>query len=423
MNTRPMPRLASQVVVSNNNAMLRIRMILPCFAVLALLASLASAAQHIPVRMPNGKEVPTGMVAIDTADYTVYSDLPRPILEEVLHRLEKLVVEYRERTESLSTNHDDRKLPLYLFSVRDDYIDQGGRQDSTGLFDGEHLLAYVGTRPDARAWHVIQHEAFHQYLLGKLGYEVPVWLNEGLAEYFSESIYTGDGFVSGVVPAWRLKRLQESLKAQALLPMAELIEMSHVRWNAQLRQENYDMAWSLVQFLAHGDKGAYQDSMVRYVQEARTERLAARAFREIFGDARNVEDRWKAYWLNYPEPEGKHTMAIAAVQTVCSFLARAELSRQVVKDMPQLEALARKDDLRQPKSDSLPISLLCECLQWAPQLGRWDLNLKPGPGIELVLEDGVKVRGRYTTRAGRVEQVEAWIDDGKSPPSRRGRRK
>ena len=403
--------------------MIRIPAIVCSFAALMTLAPVALAAEQIRVRMPHGGEVPAGMIAIDTTDYTVYSDLPKPLLNEITHRLEKMVSEYHDRTESLSSKQDDRKLPLYLFSNRDDYIDQGGRQDSAGLFDGEHLLAYVGTRPDTRAWHVIQHEAFHQYLTGKLGDDVPVWLNEGLAEYFSESMYTGDGFVSGVVPPARLKRLQEGLKNDSMSSVAELIEMSHVRWNAQLRQENYDMAWSLVQFLAHGDGGKYQDGMVRYVQEARTERMAARAFDQIFGDAKVMQERWRAYWLNYQADEARRTMAVAAMEAVCSYVARATMAHQPIKSMPQLESLADKDELRQPKNDTLPIALLSEYLAWAPKLGVWELSPKAGSGIELVMDGGVKVKGRYVARNGRVEQVDAWIDDGKPQSGHRGKRR
>lgn len=407
----------------NNHDMIRFRAIVCSLVALLSLAPCVLAGQQIKVRMPNGGEVPTGMIAIDTTDYTVYSDLPKPMLSEVTHRLEKMVNEYRDRTESLSSKRDDRKLPLYLFSNRDDYLDQGGRQDSAGLFDGEHLLAYVGMRPDTRAWHVIQHEAFHQYLTGKLGFDVPVWLNEGLAEYFSESMYTGDGFVSGVVPPARLKRLQEAIKDDSLPSVAELVGMPHARWNTQLRQENYDMAWSLVQFLAHGDGGKYQDGMVRYVQEARTERMAVRAFDEIFGDAKVVQERWRTYWLNYQESDGKRFLAVAAVEAVCSFVARANLTHQTIKSMQQLESLVDKNDLHQPKNDSLPVTLLSEYLQWAPKLGVWEFSPKPGPGIELVMEGGVKVRGRYAVRNGRVDQVDAWIDDGKPQPGRHGKRR
>ena len=33
---------------------------------------------------------------------------------------------------------------------------------------------------------------------------MPTWLNEGLAEYFGEGIFTGDGFVTGVISPERL---------------------------------------------------------------------------------------------------------------------------------------------------------------------------------------------------------------------------
>jgi hypothetical protein len=375
------------------------------------------------MRSPDAVDAPQGMQAIDTSDYTVFSDLPKPLMDEVLDRLEKMVHEYHERTDFLSDRQDTRKLPLYLFSNRDDYIDRGGRQDSAGFFDGEHLLAYIGTRPDARAWHVIQHEAFHQYLAGKLGHDVPVWLNEGLAEYFGESMYTGDGFVSGVVPPWRLKRVQDQIKDGKMPSVAALTTMSHERWNAQLRQENYDMAWSLVQFLAHGDNGKYQAAMIRYVQEARSERMAARAFDEIFGDPEKVQERWHAFWLEYPVEQSKLSFAVAAVQAVCSYVTRAGLAHQSVSGMAQLETLVANSGLRQPKGDSLPLSVLAEYMQWAPKLGEWNFSPKTNASIELVMDGGVRVKARSSLKGGKVDQVEGWVDDGKpQPPKHKGRR-
>src|SRR5690242_8346599 len=84
-----------------------------------LLAPVVLAERPSHLRMPDGEDAPEGMQAINTPEYTVYSDLPKPLLDEVLHRLERMVFEYRDRTDFLSDNRDDRKLPLYLFSNRD----------------------------------------------------------------------------------------------------------------------------------------------------------------------------------------------------------------------------------------------------------------------------------------------------------------
>ena len=40
-------------------------------------------------------------------------------------------------------------------------------------------------------------------------------------------MFTGDGFVSGVGPPWRLKRLQDALKGEGMLSIAELVSMPH----------------------------------------------------------------------------------------------------------------------------------------------------------------------------------------------------
>ena len=50
-------------------------------------------------------------------------------------------------------------------------------------FAGEHITAYT--------WHTVQHEGFHQFAHAVIGGDIPTWLNEGLAEYFGEALFTG----------------------------------------------------------------------------------------------------------------------------------------------------------------------------------------------------------------------------------------
>jgi hypothetical protein len=43
-----------------------------------------------------------------------------------------------------------------------------------------------------------------------IGGELPIWVNEGMAEYFGEGIFTGDGFITGVIPPKRLRMIKET---------------------------------------------------------------------------------------------------------------------------------------------------------------------------------------------------------------------
>ena len=218
-------------------------------ASLAILVVLAMSAAHAA----QGTRENDGLVRVDTPTYQVYTDLDQRQLPGVLQRLEAMADEYRRRTAGLSDRLDDRRLPFYLFASREAYLRAGGREQTAGFFDGRRLVACIGEKADAKAWSVLQHEAFHQYLAATMGRDLPMWLSEGLAEYFAEARYTGESFQSGLTPPWRLRRLRESMRAGKLPTIAELVQMSPDEWNAAMSVDYYDAAWSLVHYLAHGE--------------------------------------------------------------------------------------------------------------------------------------------------------------------------
>lgn len=343
---------------------------------------------------------------VATDDYIIRTDLPPERLELVLHRLKCLTAEYRKRTDGLSDHQDDRQLPFYLFQHEADYRQAGGAAGSVGLYDRKRLLAWVGPQDDSRTWHVIQHEAFHQYLDFKLG-EIPIWLNEGLAEYFGESLFTGDGFVSGIVPPWRLERLQKDIRQNRHLPLEQFMSLSHEKWNHDLSIQHYDQAWSLVQFLAHGQNGRHRKAFVRLIGQG--DQMTQRSFVEAFGPVAEVETQWRTFWLDYPVRVGRHAYARAAVETLTSYLARARLAGQSVRSFSHLQSLVAADQLRQPRRNALPVQTLSECLAWAEQLGEWQFDNRYAAKAQVTLHlDDQTLYGRYEVRQGRVTGVSTW---------------
>ena len=372
--------------------------------------------------------LPESFRQVPSQYYLVATDLPDEELGPILLRLGRMVEEYRRRTMVLSSRADDRRLPFLLFSKQKDYEQAGGAADSAGIFDGERLLAFVGKRADARSWHVIQHEAFHQYLAIRLDGQIPIWLNEGMAEYFGESAFTGDGFISGMIPPWRLQRVQESIRQHKFPPMREFLATSHEQWNKKLSLDNYDQAWSVVQYLAHGENGRNQDALVRYMQLCSRGLDPVETFGKCFGDVGGVEQSWQVYWLSQTAKQCRPQYALTAVQTACSYLGRFAAAREVIGSMDQLKERLAAGTLRQPPQNALPIDLLDEYLKWAAQMGQWNFQTLPRAGeieghVTLSLEDGTKVLGRYIVRAGKVEKVEAWIENGKAVPNKGGGRR
>jgi len=111
----------------------------------------------------------------------------------------------------------------------------------------------------------VQHEGFHQFAHAVIRGELPPWVNEGIAEYFGESIFTGDAFVTGIIPPFRLKRVQSEIQTNRFKSVKSMMLLSHQQWNSEMEIENYDQAWSMVHFLAQGENGRYQTAFVNFM--------------------------------------------------------------------------------------------------------------------------------------------------------------
>jgi hypothetical protein len=404
--------------------------ILPILRLRAVLLLLAAAtapalAQPSPPRAqpprPTPSNLPRGFHEQETLYYTVYTDLPPEQFRAIELRLNRLAEEYQRRTQAFSAVRNDRKFPFYLFSNKEDYQRFAPLPGSAGVFDGRRLLACAEDAHDSRTWRVIQHEAFHQYAMMRLdGEKLPIWINEGLADYFGESLFTGDGFVSGLMPEYRLQRLRKAIAERDALTLGDLIALSHDEWNKQLRGGNYDLAWALTQFLAHGDDGKYQAALVRYIREASRGGDAHTVFQQCIGPIARVEARFRDWLHELPDNPTRERYGEVAVAIVTSFVARAAAQRQPIADIAELQQLVADKALRCPEADWLPVQLLTEFLPAAPRIGRWtfDPGRRGPPSVTLRLGDEWELRGMYSVNRGRVLRV--WVETRKlGEPARR----
>lgn len=376
-----------------------------CLAVLLSLAFVPNEADGQSRR--RGRAVQREVLReIDTASYRLYTDVDESELRGVVQRLEAMAQEYQRRTAELSGRADDRRLPFYLYRDIGKYHQAGGDAGTAGFFDGERLLAYIGERADSGAWSTIQHEAFHQFLAAKLGHELPIWLNEGLAEYFAEARFTGDAFISGLTPPWRVKRVQERIRSGSLPLIADLVMIPHDQWNEAKQIGFYDMAWSVVHFLAHTEGGAGQGRLVALIREGARGGNPLKALEEQIGPVGAVQQAWERYWLEMDVEKTWDAFAEVAVQTVCSFYWRALAAGEKPKDLRELMAVARQGRMG---GEPLPAELLEDVVVWAGEMGEWTLADEKQKQVTLERE-GVLVCARANVQRGQVVGVTSWID-------------
>jgi hypothetical protein len=385
--------------------------------VTAMLAMLCVAAKAPPQTSGGGKRT---LPSYQGRYYIIYTDLPEKVVREADLRMTAMAEEYRIRTREFS-GEIRQKLPFYLFGNEQDYIDFGGIPGSAGIFDpADNVLMATtpGEKPNADSWHVIQHEGFHQFAAAVIGGDLPIWVNEGLAEYFGEGIFTGDGFVTGVIPDWRLKRIQKTLRDAKFRPIHEMMQLSHRDWNDKLAIENYDQAWAMVHFLAQAEDGKYQPALVDFMQDVAKSVAWQTAWDKHFGSAEGFEEKWREYWLNLPANPTADAYARATVQTLTGALARAQIQKQQFNSVEELEQAMIDGKLKVDARDWLPTSVYDVALENLIQLRKMGakVSLASGQGrpptVVCQLPTGTRWVGSFSVKANRVAQVKVTKGSG-----------
>jgi hypothetical protein len=357
------------------------------------------------------------MKEYQTRYYTIYTDIDPQDEKEAEIRMTRMAEEYHERTRDFSGQIRDR-LPFYLFKTSAEYYAAGGMKGSAGVFSysgsGGKLMAIAGQKSSLQTWHVVQHEGFHQFAHMAIRGNMPTWLNEGLAEYFGEAIWTGDGFVTGAVPPWRFTRLKEEINAGQLKSFQSITHLTPQAWADQLNIQNYDQAWSMVHFFVHADDQKYQPGLSECIREMSNGVDSEKAMRSTIAQYAGVEDRWKSWWLEQPDSPTPMLYAKAATATLTSFVARAAVRHQTFADFDAFHDAALAGNLKISDTDWLPQSLLNDAFRlWGNQF-KWSLapGLKKQPEVIATMDDGTRLVGSYSLRGNNtVDHVDVLVDD------------
>lgn len=246
----------------------------------------------------------------NTRHYLVHTNLDASLAADLAQRLDAMYDLYSQRLAVFEGHGAVPRLEVYLFRTQKEYATfTGGRmQNSGGVFlPGRNLLAaFLGDLGRDQLRRTLQHEAFHQFAYNAIAPELPVWLNEGLAQFFEEGLWNGDGFVLGEVPPRRLRQLRADLKSDRLVGFTELLHMNNDVWTARLAASRgdgvtqYNQSWAMVHFLVmtQGDNSQYlyRQRLIDMLRLLHAGKSGDDAFREAFGG--NIEgfhDRFVAY--------------------------------------------------------------------------------------------------------------------------------
>ncbi len=242
--------------------------------------------------------------------YWFKTDLPADEANALARHMNIMYEEYSRRLASLPQRAPE-KLNVLIFEHEDDYhrvlrAHYGiAARGTGGMFfvtsQGSGLAFFTGGLPRRRVEHVMQHEGFHQFAWSRFGGDLPPWVNEGLAEFFGESILVGDKLVLGQSNKRVIDAVKDAIEREQFIEFRAMLTMDGFTWNHAVANGNaslqYHQAWSMIHFLVYGDGGKYVGAFEAYLRLLNNGVLSEEAFIRAFGAA--DIDGFQRQWLDY----------------------------------------------------------------------------------------------------------------------------
>jgi hypothetical protein len=256
--------------------------------------------------------------------YRILSDLSPEETKTYAGHLDLFYQEYARRFAHLPQQAPEVPFVL-MFSRERDYLDvlrntYGiNATGSGGMFfmspRGAALAFFVESLPRTRVFHVIQHEGFHQYAFSRFTNTLPMWVNEGLAEFFGEAVVVDGRVILGQASPGPVDAIKRAIERDATIDFLRLLRMTGDEWNANVAAGSasiqYMQSWSMIQFLGTAENGRYQPRFEGYLRLIHAGMPSERAFIEAFGtaDIASFEKTWKE-WAKSTQPTAFGTAAM-----------------------------------------------------------------------------------------------------------------
>jgi tetratricopeptide (TPR) repeat protein len=255
----------------------------------ALTASVAALASP-PAYAERGEAV--GWSSVRTRNFTVVGEAREKDLRRVAVRLE----EYRAAlARLLPEGPTDASAPTTVIVFRDDNayrpfkpVMRGQTANYVaGYFQPSAEVNYITLALDSD-WSrgpgsILLHEYTH-LLVNNYFRAAPLWLKEGLAEFYSTALVSGDR--RRVTTGAQLPSRVRQLRGVQLIPLRTLFEIdqqSPYYFETVKRGLFYAQSWALAHFILNGEGGSRRARLPRFVELLAGGVAPADAFRQAFG--------------------------------------------------------------------------------------------------------------------------------------------
>jgi hypothetical protein len=232
---------------------------------------------------------------ITTTHYQIHTDLDEPLANELAQRMDRMFEEYSRRLADFALGREFPMLDVYLFRRKEDYNEytQNRFPNTGGVFLAGRtnaLAAFLEGQGRDALKRTLQHEAFHQFAHTAISPDLPIWLNEGMAQVFEEGLWTGKEFLVGQVPPRRLRQLKADIKANRLVDFKAFLSLTNDQWAKTLADDanrgatQYNQAWAMTHYLVHGENGVLRKRLIRLLQLIHAGTNATEAWKTAFSD-------------------------------------------------------------------------------------------------------------------------------------------
>ncbi len=160
---------------------------------------------------------------------------------------------------------------------------------------------------DNRTMEVAKHEATHVIAMGIMG-TMPLWLNEGLAEYFSK-LNVRSQFSQVLVHDDWLPLARATMRSGYPQRFAEFLKLTPETWRTANEENNYSLAWSLVYYMMGTDAGRQTlTSLMRQMTEQYCQPIdSAEALARAYPGGLSALEKELYAWLMDDAVKAPHT--------------------------------------------------------------------------------------------------------------------
>jgi hypothetical protein len=241
-------------------------------------------------------------IEIKSPHFTVYSNAGEHDGRRVALEFEEIRAMFAQNFPKLRVDSGGKPTIIYALKNEDSlklFIPSYGQNKNAMKIGGQYFPSYdrnyALVRTDAgngpNAYHVMYHEYAHA--LFRLNYRgLPLWLDEGMAEYWGFSDIQNKEAMVGVADPRHLQLLQHS----PLLPIATLVSIdgSSPLYNTQDHSGIfYAEAWALVHYISMAPELREQNLLNKYLNALQQSDDPIAAANNTFGDLKNSATSWK----------------------------------------------------------------------------------------------------------------------------------